>query len=95
MHGCLTITTHVFLYFKENCILLLSVVFIFFLFLVPLELWVRKDDKSSTTNVLGLVMFSVILGTAIGRLQPLSEPLQSLCHALSETMMIITNWVIW
>ncbi|XP_031780641.1 excitatory amino acid transporter 3 isoform X2 [Nasonia vitripennis] len=47
------------------------------------------------TNTLGLVIFGVILGIAIGKMGEQSKPLLDFFNALSEAMMIITNWVIW
>lgn len=47
------------------------------------------------TNVLGMVMFSVILGATIGKLKEKGKPLQAFFVALSEAMMTITSWVIW
>ncbi|OXU24088.1 hypothetical protein TSAR_004462 [Trichomalopsis sarcophagae] len=47
------------------------------------------------TNTLGLVIFGIILGIAIGKMGEQSKPLLDFFSALSEAMMIITNWVIW
>lgn len=46
-------------------------------------------------NVLGLVMFSVVLGATIGKMREKGKPIQDFLVALSEAMMIITRWVIW
>lgn len=46
-------------------------------------------------NVLGLVMFSVVLGAVIGKMRDRGKPIQDFLIALSEAMMIITRWVIW
>lgn len=46
-------------------------------------------------NVLGLVMFSVILGATIGKMREKGKPIQDFLVSLSEAMMIITRWVIW
>lgn len=51
--------------------------------------------NTATTNVLGVVMFSVILGTALGKLGPNGKSLLDFLIATSEAMMIITHWVIW
>lgn len=40
-------------------------------------------------------MFSIVLGTTIGKMQKAGKPLQDFLVALSEAMMIITSWVIW
>lgn len=45
--------------------------------------------------MLGLVMFSVVLGTCIGKMREKGKPLLGLFETLSEAMMIITSWVIW
>lgn len=63
--------------------------------LPPLETWAISSDLSASTNVLGIVMFSVVLGTTIGKMQARGKPLQDFLSALSEAMMIITSWVIW
>lgn len=54
-----------------------------------------KHEYTETTNVLGLVMFSVVLGVTIGKLKDKGRPLQKLFEALSEAMMTITSWVIF
>jgi len=46
-------------------------------------------------NVLGLVMFSVVLGATIGKMRERGKPIQEFLVSLSEAMMIITRWVIW
>lgn len=51
--------------------------------------------NSATTNVLGIVMFSVILGTALGKMGQAAKPMLDFLVAFSESMMIITHWVIW
>lgn len=63
--------------------------------LPPLEKWGITSELSASTNVLGIVMFSVVLGTTIGKMQKAGKPLQDFLVALSEAMMIITSWVIW
>lgn len=40
-------------------------------------------------------MFSVILGTALGKMGKAGKPMLDFLVAFSESMMIITNWVIW
>lgn len=68
---------------------------IFFICLVPLNMWAFKESKRDGSNVLGLVMFSIILGTTIGRMREKGQLLQDFFSTLSEAMMIITSWVIW
>uniref|UniRef100_A0A6M2DZV3 Amino acid transporter n=1 Tax=Xenopsylla cheopis TaxID=163159 RepID=A0A6M2DZV3_XENCH len=62
---------------------------------VPISEYKITSELSNTTNVLGLVMFSVILGTCIGKMGPAGKPLQDVFVAMAEAMMIITGWVIW
>lgn len=47
------------------------------------------------TNILGLVVFSTVLGVALGSLGQTTQPLLALFQSLSAGMMLITNWVIW
>lgn len=53
------------------------------------------SEWAQGTNVLGLVMFSVIMGAVIGKMGAAGKPLQDVFQVLSEGMMIITSWVIW
>lgn len=57
--------------------------------------WKIESKFTQTTNVLGIVMFSVVFGTTIGKMKERGKPLQQFFVALSEAMMIITSWVIW
>ncbi|EDV58348.1 excitatory amino acid transporter 1 [Drosophila erecta] len=61
----------------------------------PMENWEFKSAQREGSNVLGLVMFSVILGTTIGRMREKGQLLQDFFTTLSEAMMTITSWVIW
>ncbi|CAO1375909.1 unnamed protein product [Diamesa serratosioi] len=63
--------------------------------LVPLQEYVIKGVWKDGMNVLGLVMFSVILGATIGKMRERGKPIQAFLVAMSEAMMIITQWVIW
>lgn len=60
-----------------------------------MELWDFSGKHKDGSNVLGLVMFSIILGTTIGRMKEQGKLLQDFFAVLSEAMMIITSWVIW
>lgn len=60
-----------------------------------LEEWGFVEKYEGTTNVLGLVTFSIVFGVAIGTLGDVAKPLLVFFHALSEVMMAITSWVIW
>lgn len=51
--------------------------------------------NSTNTNVLGIVMFSVVLGTALSKMASRGKPLIEFLETCSQSMMIITNWVIW
>lgn len=62
---------------------------------LPMEEWGFKSTQREGSNVLGLVMFSVILGTTIGRMREKGQLLQDFFTTLSEAMMTITSWVIW
>uniref|UniRef100_A0A6B2EB49 Amino acid transporter n=1 Tax=Phlebotomus kandelakii TaxID=1109342 RepID=A0A6B2EB49_9DIPT len=62
---------------------------------VPLQQYKITSEFTQGTNVLGLVMFSVVLGVTIGKMRNKGKPLQEFFTALSEAMMIITSWVIW
>lgn len=53
------------------------------------------EATEKTTNVLGLVMFSIVLGIAFGAMGDKAKPLCSLIETFSEAMMRITSWVIW
>jgi len=61
----------------------------------PLEDYLISNEWAQGTNVLGLVMFSVVMGAVIGKMKEKGKPLQDLFSTLSEGMMIITHWVIW
>lgn len=60
-----------------------------------LTTWTPTENYENTTNVLGLVFFSVILGIAIGLMKEKARPLLHFFQALSDAMMVITAWVIW
>jgi Na+/H+-dicarboxylate symporter len=62
---------------------------------IPKEVYKIESEFIQQTNVLGLVMFSVILGTCLGIMQSKGKPLLDVFVTLSEAMMIITSWVIW
>ncbi|XP_063698847.1 excitatory amino acid transporter 3 [Culicoides brevitarsis] len=62
---------------------------------VSLQDYKITSEFTQGTNVLGLVMFSIVLGATIGKLGERGKPLQDVFETLSEAMMIITSWVIW
>lgn len=53
------------------------------------------SSYESGTNILGLVVFSMFLGIALGKMGASGQPLLKVFQSLSESMMVITNWVIW
>ncbi|XP_063991066.1 excitatory amino acid transporter 1 [Diachasmimorpha longicaudata] len=57
--------------------------------------WGIDHEYAEGTNTLGLVIFGIILGIALGKMGDAGQPLRDFFSALSEAMMIITNWVIW
>lgn len=65
----------------------------------PADLPKEKYDISysfaQTTNVLGIVMFSIVLGTTIGLMREAGKALLDVFVSLTGAMMIITRWVIW
>lgn len=62
---------------------------------IPLEEYKMTSEYANNTNVLGLVVFSILFGITLGKMGHRGKPLLDFFHTLSETMMIITNWVIW
>ncbi|XP_076231330.1 excitatory amino acid transporter 3 [Calliopsis andreniformis] len=61
---------------------------------IPIHMWEIDHTNSPGTNVLGLVIFSLTLGLAIGNLGVKGEPLKNFFHSLSEAVMKIMSWVI-
>lgn len=59
------------------------------------EEWKFEEKFESTTNVLGLVMCSIVFGVTLGRMGKSGKLLLDFAQALSEAMMIITSSVIW
>lgn len=54
-----------------------------------------KHEYVLGTNILGLVVFSTVLGITLGKMGPAAASLLSFFQCLSAAMMTITNWVIW
>lgn len=61
----------------------------------PLSDYHLKEEYTQGTNVLGLVMFSILMGVTIGKMRERGRALQEFFVCLSDAMMIITSWVIW
>ena len=57
--------------------------------------WKMSSDYEDATNILGLVVFSTVLGVTLGKLGNRGKPLLNFFVALSEAVMMITGWVIW
>lgn len=57
--------------------------------------WKMMTETTDGTNIMGLVMFCVILGIALSKMREKGKPLYNLFASLSEAMMLITHWVIW
>lgn len=57
--------------------------------------WKMSADYEDATNILGLVVFSTVLGITLGRMGPKGKPLLNFFVSLSEAVMMITGWVIW
>ncbi|KAJ8980456.1 hypothetical protein NQ317_007652 [Molorchus minor] len=55
------------------------------------EDWDFEERYESTTNVLGLVVFSIVFGIGVGRLGSRAKVLLEFFEALSDAMMIITK----
>lgn len=85
----------IFIYTYYYKYLVSSLLLYCFYYLVPLEDYVISHEWAQGTNVLGLVMFSVVMGAVIGKMKEKGKPLQDVFSTLSEAMMIITHWVIF
>lgn len=57
--------------------------------------WTIGNEYGGGTNILGLVVFSVVLGVVLGQMKEQGRPLLAMCTSLSEAMMRITKLVIW
>jgi len=57
--------------------------------------WQITHEYTQNSNVLGLVVFAVVMGVAIGQMGKVGKPLLHFFSAFGESMMLITNWVIW
>ncbi|XP_031346305.1 excitatory amino acid transporter 3-like isoform X2 [Photinus pyralis] len=57
--------------------------------------WKIEHEYTDGTNILGLVVFSTVMGITLAKLGEKGEPLAKCFEALSEAMLIITKWVIY
>ncbi|CAG0884480.1 unnamed protein product [Cyprideis torosa] len=57
--------------------------------------WEIESEFFSSTNILGLVMFSFVFGVAICRMEEKGKILQDFFASLADAMMTITSWVIY
>ncbi|CAB3376820.1 Hypothetical predicted protein [Cloeon dipterum] len=57
--------------------------------------WEITHEYADGTNILGLVVFSTVMGITLGKMGPKGAPLLGFFSSLSQAMMIITSWVIW
>ncbi|KAF5273252.1 hypothetical protein FQA39_LY07583 [Lamprigera yunnana] len=60
-----------------------------------LDSWKIETEYVDGTNILGLVMFSAVMGVALAKMGPKGKILAEFFESLSDTMMNITTWVIW
>lgn len=65
-----------------------------FYLLVPIDEWKIDHMNVPGTDVLGLVVFSLVLGLAIGDIGAKGEPLINFFLSLSDAMMKIMSWAI-
>jgi len=54
-----------------------------------------NGEFTDGTNILGLVVFSVVLAIALAIMDEAGKPLVGFFSVFSEAMMKITTWVVW
>ncbi|CAB3376817.1 Hypothetical predicted protein [Cloeon dipterum] len=57
--------------------------------------WEISHEYAQGTNIMGLVVFSTVMGMTLGKMGHKGQPLLSFFTCVSQAMMIITGWVIW
>ncbi|XP_076354918.1 excitatory amino acid transporter 1-like isoform X2 [Tachypleus tridentatus] len=57
--------------------------------------WDISGEFISSTNILGLVVFSLVLGVTLANMKDKGKPLLDVVTSLSEAMMLITAKVVW
>ncbi|XP_025989590.2 excitatory amino acid transporter 1 isoform X1 [Solenopsis invicta] len=62
---------------------------------VPYDDWKPIQKSVSGSNILGLVVFSIVMGITLSKMGPQTKPLLNFFQSLSDAMMVITKWVIW
>ena len=67
--------------------------------LVTLVVYLNKNllilgEWTNGPNILGLIMFAIVLGVSLAKLGEKGKPLLDFFTSLSDAMMTITTWVI-
>ncbi|XP_075217516.1 excitatory amino acid transporter 1-like isoform X2 [Lycorma delicatula] len=57
--------------------------------------WDINSEYIENSNILGLVVFSIIMGIAIGQLGAAGVPVLKFFESLGDVTMLMTTWVIW
>jgi len=57
--------------------------------------WKMTSGYEDATNILGLVVFSTVLGVTLGKMGPKGKPLLNFFVSMSEAVMQITSLVVW
>ena len=57
--------------------------------------WDFKGEWTNGTNILGLVVFSIVTGVAIACVGNEGKPLLNFFQSVSVTMMQVTTWIIY
>ncbi len=55
--------------------------------------WPFKANYTNSTNIIGLIVFSVVIGIAIASSGKEGEPFPRVCESVSTVMMKVTEWV--
>ncbi len=58
-------------------------------------MWVPKPGTTGQTNVLGIVMFSILFGVMLGRMEGRGKPILDFCNTLVEVTMKLFVVFIW
>ena len=58
-------------------------------------IWEPGKSGTNSMNVLGLVVFSVLMGIILSRMGPRGKPLMDFCSCLAEASMKIFVIFIW